>query len=103
MSDTLNIPTTIIPEGTRNDLRMCLQQALDYLELGEHDGGWVVCQTINLEMIRELAEAIVCVATSTCQKMMGARHERTNEQNPDTGHAAAARQRSCPRSAAAEL
>jgi hypothetical protein len=51
---------TVISEGVRNDFRMCLQQALEYLEIGETDGGWAICQTIDLEMIRELAEAVVC-------------------------------------------
>jgi hypothetical protein len=60
MSDTPNIPVTVISEGVRNDLRMCLQQAIECLELGEHDDGWVVCATMDIEMIRELAEAVVC-------------------------------------------
>jgi hypothetical protein len=32
---------------------------LEYLELGEHDGGWVIFKTIDVESIRELAEAVV--------------------------------------------
>jgi len=49
---------TVISEGVRNDFRMCLRQALEYLELGEHDGGWVVIKTIDLERVLELAEAV---------------------------------------------
>lgn len=60
MNDTLNIPVTIISAGVRNDLRMCLQQAIECLELERHDGGWVVCSTIDIETIRELAEAVIC-------------------------------------------
>jgi len=72
MSNILN--TTVISEGVRNDLRMCLQQALEYLELGEHDSGWAVCQTIDIEMIRELAEAVVCGCDEHLPKDDGGAH-----------------------------
>jgi hypothetical protein len=65
LDDALDIPDPnsvgyiIISEGVRNDLRMCLQQALEYLELGEHDGGWAVFETIHVELLRELAETVI--------------------------------------------
>jgi hypothetical protein len=50
---------TVISEGIRNDLKMCLQQALEYLDTGEHDGGWVIFKTINIESVLDLAQTVV--------------------------------------------
>jgi hypothetical protein len=49
----------VISGGVRNDLKTCLRQALEYLELGEHDGGWVVFKTSDIECVLELAEGVV--------------------------------------------
>jgi hypothetical protein len=48
----------IDPGGIHNDLKLCLQQALEYLETGEHDGGWVALKTIDVECALELVEAV---------------------------------------------
>jgi hypothetical protein len=50
---------TVIPGGIHNDLKLCLQQALEYLETGEHDGGWVALKTIDVECALELVEDVV--------------------------------------------
>jgi hypothetical protein len=50
---------TVISGGIHNDLKMCLQQALEYLETGEHDGGWVALKTMDIQCVLELTEAVV--------------------------------------------
>ena len=58
MTTNQPVDDVVISEGVRNDLKMCLQQALEYLELGEHDGGWVVFKTSDIECVLELAETV---------------------------------------------
>src|SRR5262245_56235891 len=49
----------VIGLGEYNDLKMCLEQALECLARGEHDGGWVVFETFKLCELHELAQAVV--------------------------------------------
>jgi hypothetical protein len=50
---------TVLGLGEYNDLKMCLEQALECLARGEHDSGWVVFETFKLEELYELAQAVV--------------------------------------------
>jgi hypothetical protein len=56
---TTPLDNTVISAGMHNDLKLCLQQALEYLESGKHDGDRVILNTIDVECLLELAEAVV--------------------------------------------
>jgi hypothetical protein len=61
----------VISGGIHNDLKMCLQQALEYLELGEHDGGWVVFKNCDIQCASELVEAVFdccCKELEKCEQ-----------------------------------
>jgi hypothetical protein len=51
--------TTVIGLGEYNDLQACLSQAVDLLAHAEHDAGWIILETLDVELLHELAEAVV--------------------------------------------
>jgi hypothetical protein len=59
---------TAIPASMHGDLKECLQQALEYLELAEHAGDQVILQTIDIEHVLELAEAVFEYCCSQLEK-----------------------------------
>jgi hypothetical protein len=59
---------TVIAANTHRNLTECLEQALEYLELGEHAGDQVILKTIDIEHVLELAEAVFECCCSQLEK-----------------------------------